>query len=398
MDPISHRKRVLYFPQWIDFDVEQGIVEYARRARWALTSVTDHGGDLRQALRSGSVRDGIITLIKQSDSDIARYVETSGLPTVDLADTVLELDLARVLLDDGGIGRMGADHLMNQGFDHLAFFRALNSGQTAARAAAFDEQVLRRGRTLHRLDLVAAGVSVMDPEGDAARVPWLAAELARLPKPLGLMVQYDTLYWLVVEVCAFAGLRIPDDVAVVAVGNKESVCELSEPTLTSVEHNQRLQGFLAAEVLDQLMNGGVRPHRPIRVPPLHVVVRESTDVFAVHDHTVRSALLFLRDHFRDATIGVEDVVKACGTSRRRLYSAFEAHWGRPIAETLAEFRIAEARRLLATTTDKQYAVAMQSGFASQTHMSRAFSRRLGMSPGAFRASASPTTKRLEDLG
>ena len=381
----SGRKQVLYFPQWIDFEVERGIVEYALGARWTMTGVSDHGGYFGGVLRAGPIYDGIITLIRKPEPDLVLFLKKSDAPAVDLINAVSELDLPRVLLDDHEIGRMGADHLVDQGFEHLAFVRVMTSRQTEDRAATFDERVERRGRTVHRLDLVAGGVSVMQPVDARKRISWLAAEFQRLPKPLGIMIQYDSLYRHVVEACATAGLRIPDDVAVVSVGNTQSVCELSEPTLTSIEHNQRRQGYEAAALLDELMDGSPPPADPVIVPPLHVVTRESTDTFAVHDGTLRKALYFLRDNFRDPSISVSDVVKACGTSRRHLYSIFERHWNHSIASMLAELRIAEAKRLLSDTTEKQYSVAVQSGFVSASQLSKTFSKRVGMSPGAFRS-------------
>jgi LacI family transcriptional regulator len=385
MPQASGRKKILYFPQWIDFEVERGIVEYALEAHWTLTGVADHGGYFGGVLRAGPIYDGIITLVRKPEPDLVRFLKESDAPAVDLINVVPELDLPRVLLDDHEIGLMGADHLVDKGFEHLAFVRAMTSRPTEDRAAAFDECVERRGRTVHRLDLVAGGMSVMQSVDGQERISWLATEFQRLPKPLGIMIQYDSVYRHVVEACASAGLRIPDDIAVVSVGNTRSVCELSEPTLTSIEHNQRRQGYEAAAVLGQLMDGAPPPADPVIVPPLQVVTRESTDIFAVRDQILRKALYFLRDNFRDPSISVSDVVEACGTSRRHLYATFERHWNRSIASTLAELRIAEAKRLLSSTTEKQYSVAVQSGFVSSSQLSKVFSKRVGMSPGAFRS-------------
>ena len=383
----SGRSQVLYFPQWIDFEVERGIVDFAIEARWTLTGVSDHGGNLPAVLRAGPIYDGIITLIREPEPELVLFLKKSDAPAVDLTNTVLELDLPRVFLDDQEIGRMGADHLVDKGFEHLAFLRAMTSGQTEDRAAAFDERVARRSRTVHRLDLVAGGVSIMQPVDVQTRISWLAAEFQRLPKPLGIMIYYDNFYRHVVEACAIAGLKVPDDVAVVSVGNTQSLCELSEPTLTSIENNKRRQGYEAAALLEQLMDGSPPPRDPVIVSPLHVVTRESTDTFAVHDGTLRKALYFLRDNFRDPTISVSDVVEACGTSRRHLYSIFERHWNHSIASTLAELRIAEAKRLLSSTNEKQYSVAIQSGFVSASQMSKVFSKRVGIAPGVFRSQA-----------
>jgi len=209
------------------------------------------------------------------------------------------------------------------------------------------------------------------------------------------MVHYDNVYEYIVDACELAEFRIPDDVAVVSVGNRESVCELSEPTLTSIDNNQYQQGYEAARVLGQLMDGEASPACPTRIAPLRVVTRESTDIFAVRDETLRMALGFLRDSFRDPTVRVADVVKACGTSRRHLYATFEQHWPHSISSTLTEFRITEAKRLLATTSEKQYTVALRSGFASESHLSRAFAKHEGIAPGAFRSQICPRDRMHE---
>ena len=387
----SRRKRVLYFPEWFVFDTERGIVDYALQARWVLTSVSDHGGNVSQALQSGRKYDGIITLIHDPDSVIGEYIRNAGIPTVDLTNSsAFELNLPRVLPDDHAIGSLGADHLIDQGFEDLVFFRAAASGQTRDRARGFDERAESRGGTPHQLDLTAAGVSVMDRSADQKRLPWLVDQLLRLPRPLGMMIHYDTLYWLVAEACAIASLRIPDDVAVVSVGNIESVCKLSEPTLTSINNNRDRQGYEAAALLDRLMDGAPAPKAPLRIQPGQVEIRESTDVFAVDDEKLRAALQFMRERFRDPNLSVEDIVKTSGTSRRSLYAIFEFHWPRSIADTLAEFRVMEAQRLLATTREKQYAVAVQSGFSGESQMSRAFTKRLGITPGQFRARNRPS--------
>jgi LacI family transcriptional regulator len=338
--------------------------------------VEAHGGYLNNVERLGSKFDGIITHLMSSESPIACLVKSSRAPTVDLTDKMMELDLPRVLLDDRAIGQMGAEHLINQGFEDLAFLRIMNSGQTKDRARGFNECVEQQGKTLHQLDL-----------SDGLLVRTLAAKLQALPRPLGIMAHYDAMYRYVVAACALAELRIPEDVAVVSVGNTTSICELSEPTLTSIDNNAHLQGYEAASLLGQLMDGVASPVHLSRVAPLRVVVRESTDFFAVHDECLRTALDFLRDHFRDPTVRVADVVKACGVSRRHLYTTFEQHWTSSIGHTLTELRIAEAKRLLATTSEKHYSVALRSGFTNESHFSRAFAKHVGVTPGAWRSDA-----------
>ena len=396
----SDRKRVLYYPdrrqdlyygERYGLHAERGIVDFALEAGWVLTSVSDHGGHLAPALlpAAASRFEGIITLTPQPGSIIGKLIKSAAVPIVDLFDAEGEIKPPKVLTDERAIGRGGADHLINQGIEHLAYFKADESKETLTRARGFEEQVKSRGRNLHRFDLAAAGLSVLDRSADQERVPWLADQLLRVPRPLGVMIQNDTLYWHIIEACTLASLHIPSDIAVISVGNIESLCELSEPTLTSVNPNHYLLGYEAAGVLDQLMNGASAPDAPLYVPPGHVEIRESTDIYAVHDETLRAVLQFMRENYQDPLLSVQDIVKASGKSRRHLYSIFEHDWQRPIADTLAELRVQEAKRLLATTHLKLHAVAVQSGFSSESKMSRAFSKYVGVTPGNISLENSP---------
>jgi LacI family transcriptional regulator len=396
----SDRKRVLYYPdrkQVVQYGeryglyTEQGIVDFALQAGWLLTIVSDEAGHLAPALQlvNASRYDGLITITPESDSAIGKIMKSAAVPALNLFDSGSELNLPKVLTDNHAIGRLGADHLMDQGIEYLAFIRAADDRQTRERAQGFQQQVELRGRTLLRLDPTEVGLSVLNRSADRERVPWLASQLLRLPRPLGVMIPTDTLYWHIIEACAAASVRIPEDVAVASVGNIESLCKLSEPALTSVDPHYRRLGYEAAALLDRMMNGASAPISPLRVPPGHVEIRESTDIYAVDDKTLRAVLRFMRTNFRDHSLSVDDIVKASGTSRRNLYWIFEYHWPRSIAETLAEFRVLEAKRLLATTDLKQFSVAVQSGFSSETQMSRAFSKRLGITPGTFRLENRP---------
>ena len=62
----------------------------------------------------------------------------------------------------------------------------------------------------------------------------VTAWLQSLPKPVGIMACNDIRGRQVIEACLRAGLRVPDDVAVVGVDEDHLLCELANPTLSSV--------------------------------------------------------------------------------------------------------------------------------------------------------------------
>jgi len=378
---MSSRSRVLFLPEWIDFQADVGVAAYAREARWTLTGISHYGGDFD--LVHGQQVDGIITLLIHPNSKQARFVEEAGLPAVDMVNEIPALDVPRVLADNEAIGRMAAEHLMARGLEHLAFLTFSNSFVTRERRHGFTSTVEQCGRTCHSIDVQEALESDLFSLFED-RVTRIAARLAQLPKPLGIMLQFDGYVHYITEACRMADLSIPEQVAVVGVDNTEAICEWGELRLSSVDSNRKKHGYEAAVLLARLMAGESPPPEPIRVKPLRVVVRESSDVLAIADTRLKSAVEHIRNQWSDPDFGVEDVVQASSLSRCQLYKLFEKHMGRGIKEVLTGFRIAEARRLLAKTDMKIYAVAMQAGFKNEKHLMRTFKRVVGVTPTTFR--------------
>jgi LacI family transcriptional regulator len=91
-------------------------------------------------------------------------------------------------------------------------------------------------------------------------------------------------------VCGEQGIPIPEAVALIGADNDEVSCDLCCPTLSSVDSNGGRIGYEAAELLHRLMTRHTRGPRSITIDPAGVVRRRSTDVMAVEDPLVASAL------------------------------------------------------------------------------------------------------------
>lgn len=375
---MGRRKRVIFIPGWINFEDELGVVDYARKAGWHLLSVSQHGGQLRGI--EGMPVDGVITLLVQK-SYHARYVREARVPVVDMWNELTSIRVPRVLLDNAAIARMGADHLMDQGFRHLAFVKTRTTRAILEREGAFRSRVESRGRIYHQPTMVGQGRLA---EGFDAVVNELASQLTQLPKPLGIMIHYDGVLSHIVAACGLANLRIPDDIAIVGVGNSPTLVETGELPLSSVETNRRQQAYEAAALLDRLMYGEPSPPDPILVPPTRVIIRASSDILAVEDEFVRSAVSFMRQHYSDESVNVDAVTRATGISRRLLYDVFNQHLQQGVSRVLTGIRVEQAKKLLIETDMKVYAVALDCGFAGPEQLIRSFSRLVGISPGAFR--------------
>jgi LacI family transcriptional regulator len=187
----------------------------------------------------------------------------------------------------------------------------------------------------------------------------------------------------VVEACRLAGLRVPDEVAVVGVDNDDLFCGLARPSLSSIIVPAERIGFEAAAVLERLLAGAKAPRNPRLIPPAGVVTRQSSDVLAGGDPDVTAAVRFIRDHGH-RPISVEDVLRAVPVSRRSLERRFRALLGRGLGEEIRRAHLQRAKDLLAATALSVTEVAGQAGFAGVHYLSRVFRQETGLTPTAYR--------------
>jgi LacI family transcriptional regulator len=226
--------------------------------------------------------------------------------------------------------------------------------------------------------------------GNARRWADLQGELTRwlsqLPKPLGLMACNDVRARHVLEACRTLGLRVPHDVAVIGVDNDSVICDLTDPSLSSIDQSARRIGYAAAEMLDRLMQGADAPTQRLVVPPIGVVARRSTDTLAVEDPAVARVIRTIRER-AFGPLAIADLVAESGLSRWQVEERFRHLVGRSIRDDILEVRLAEARRLVTTTDLPLKTIAPRAGFRSIAYMTTVFRRHFGTTPAALRAAA-----------
>ncbi len=75
------------------------------------------------------------------------------------------------------------------------------------------------------------------------------------------------------------------------------------------------------------MKGSPAPEAPVKIGPGQLIVRRSSDVYAVDDTMVADAMRYIAAHYADE-IGVADVVSHLPTTQRSLQRRFRRTLGR----------------------------------------------------------------------
>lgn len=375
------RRRVLPLIGWHLSATIRGIMRYAREAGWTL--------DLR-ALRTGVLPDpvgvdGILCLLGGLDSrpELTDYVRRAGLPTVDLhgdeSDTV---PAGRVLLDNVRCGELAAEHLAGRGITRCVFCcRSLADWSAGLRAQGFRRVLDERGigcRVIEKKRRYRPGAT----SGDM--LPLLVSELAKERLPVGIFAENDDLALVVLEACAQSGIQIPEQAVVVGCDNDPLGAEFASVPLSSIDPNLEDRSYRAAQLLDRMMSGEPAPDEPIMIEPLGVVARQSTDILAVTDLRVATALTFIRRNIADSGLTTGVVADGCDTPPRTLTRLFKQHLDRTVADEISRLRLERACQSLLEPRVTLTQVAATCGFAGLLHMRRNFLRHLGTTPRKWR--------------
>jgi LacI family transcriptional regulator len=289
--------------------------------------------------------------------------------------------LPRVGLDDDAIGRAAAGHLIDCGLRNFAFAGHPSHVYSTRRESGFGDVLAKSDFTFSSFH---ESRSAFDPRGrlwalDASVRAWLVS----LPRPVGLFACNDIWGVQLTEACRQAGLRVPEDVALVGVDDDDLLCELARPSLSSVAIPAREVGRRAAALLDRMLRGGRPPGKPVLLPPRGVVTRQSSDIVALDDTDVSAAVAVIRARAHEPFV-MDQMLEAASVCRRTLERRFRRALGRSIWDEIRRVRIERAKRMLSESDEPMSAVAAASGFTDGKHLCVAFGQALGATPTRYR--------------
>lgn len=357
----------------------RGVRQYtAEHEPWSLfIEIRDLSSTPPAWLRSWN-GDGILT--RTRTAGMAALLERLALPTVELRSLKGEIAFPYVCVQNKTVGQMCAQHFLERGYRHLGVYELQTESFYRERCSSFVEEIETAGFPCHRLHPAS---NAEKPRQWEKQQTELVAWLEKLPKPIGIMAATDQLGFWLIDACRRAGIAVPDEVAVLGVGNEETLCTSCSPTLSSVRLGGERMGYRACAILDAWMQGRRPPREPVMFAPLGVEVRGSTDSVAVRDPLLSRALRLIRD---GACKGyrVEDLLRHVPLSRSTLERGFRAVVGRSPNQELNRVRLQKAAELLVTTDLGLEAIAHRTAFASRHYLCTSFHKAYGMTPGAYR--------------
>jgi AraC-like DNA-binding protein len=210
----------------------------------------------------------------------------------------------------------------------------------------------------------------------------LEAFLKGLELPTAVVCAGDHMGFIVCEVAARLGLRVPEDLPVVGQGDNLLAC-FAHPPLTTVAGPARAVGCAAADCLAQWLAGGDGPPPAEEVPGSSLIVRESTV-----GKSGSAVLQAVRRRIAEAAahgVTLNELVALSGLSVKTLVHRYQEAFGVTPVEEIQQLRLVEAKRLLEQAAGSLAQTAVACGFSSQAAFCNYFRRHVGQGPGEWRA-------------
>lgn len=349
----------------------------------ALAFVHEHSGwSIRLGASWGNIWESmpLAGLIGGINSPIHQYATQRRLPYVTLSHNHTSLPAASVLMNLAHVATTALSHLSERGLSQIHYFRTYNRNE-GIRPWQLEKELLAAAPQYNML------VSVV-PEGQRVTASgWsLAKQLTDLQDYLAAAVRPAAILAADLEhgqraltAVEQAGYLIPDDLSIVVVTGSNIRCELSNPPLTNVMPDRFAIGYAAAKMVYDIHHGLVPANHVVHIPPRGIVARQSSDFLSVEDPLVRQALRWIDENVQHC-IDVADVVDAMSVSRTTLHRRFVSAIGNGPQQMIRRAMVRRAVELLTTSDLPVNEVAVRSGFAHPTQLSRDMKKLTGQNP------------------
>lgn len=205
----------------------------------------------------------------------------------------------------------------------------------------------------------------------------IAEQLALLSRPCGILCANDQVAKDIIARATLLGLKIPDDLAIIGIDNDELICEHTQPSLTSILPDFEQGGYLAAQMLAELIRNPHLRTRTINYGPREIFRRESTRHFAKSDPRVRKAISYIHAHAFDPGLRSDDVIREMHCTQTFGNRRFREITGHTIRDEIQSLRLEKAFRLLRNPNQAITPISTFCGYQSEAFFKRLFKQTTG---------------------
>ena len=362
-------------------DLLRGIAQYVRERNEWWVDIENRGFfDPLPTSVKGWHGDGIISRVPTRQT--LQLLRRLGCPVIDLLAPGTYRN-TKVLIDETQIARLALDHFRDCRLRQFGYYSFGNCEWAFHRGNVFVDHLKKAGVSCYVCPQAPSATPSVDPFWKPEYEQTVNDWLRELPRPIGVLTANDTHANRLASACRKLDIGVPEEIAILGINNDQLLCRTLTPTLSSIDLGAERIGYESARQLDCMMTGKPLPKKAVLFSPFGIVVRQSTDMFAVDDEEVVAALRFIREHATSG-IGVHDILETLNLSSRTLERGFKKHVGRTPKQEIARIRMNHAVELLRQSKFSHEAIAKLSGYGSLRYFLDIFRAEHGETPTQFR--------------
>lgn len=323
--------------------------------------------------------DALVIVEQNVSEEILDFIRTNKIPSVIKCDFGKVAGMCNIISDNLTIGKKAADYFIKKGFKNFAYCGFSDINWSATRKDKFINTICEAG-----FDSKDVYCKEFSPKLTPAVLTKIENWLKELPTPIALLANNDELAKKIIDICNLTQkIKVPFDISVLGIDNDDLVCDISNPPISSISRNFELVGFTSAEWIDDVISQKSFQTKDIILEPMEIVTRQSTDVYATEDNSVKTALEYIRKN-ASKNITVDDVAMEVAISRRSLERKFIQSLHTTISKEIRRIRTNLIAQLLTDTDFPVSEIAEIMDFKSAKHIARYFAYTKHTSPLAYR--------------
>lgn len=219
--------------------------------------------------------DALIIASSRTDSATARHVQDQGPPFVLIDRSFPDLNANYVGVDDEAVGTLATQHLIDVGCKRVAHLRGPETSPGIGRFNGYLKTMAKNG--LSALPGYVSSQRLVDVKSRESGADLMKKLLSLTPRPDGVFCYNDPMAIGAIHTILEAGLRVPEDIAVIGSGNLHYDSELRVP-LSSIDQQTEMIGERAARLTLSLLETKTQPRSKSIIIQPQLVIRASTDI------------------------------------------------------------------------------------------------------------------------
>jgi LacI family transcriptional regulator len=363
--------------------IRAGVQSYFNQGKRTLSYVHFGTNDLFEFF-GASVADRLVSIGCFRSPESLEFFRSRNIPCLNLFEGAHHSPLGfDIHFEDEGV--LAAKHFISEmGLSHLGFIGYAAGVKHARRLREFTWEAERSGLPVKAMHLpitfAQRRFSEVPTEEVQSNGKSIREFLSSIRKPAGIFCTDDNIALRVYYAAELLGIRVPDELAILGVGSRDSAKELWARAVSVVQIDHHRIGYLGAKLLDEFVATDKAP-KPVRLKPSGISHSQTTFHRAVSDPVVRKALVLIQ---QDPSLTVTSICDKLGLGRTTLDSHFRDSANMSLAKAIEIERFNHAMQLIKTHDYNLESIAALSGYSNSRTMRRSFQRFTRMTPQQFR--------------